>query len=179
MIKLLTVQHVAGLTAQQAYDFLLDFETWDYQAWWPDTHLQAKPLRRCPGHVGNRTFVDQWIGRYRLKMVEEITALDPQKKISIRVCRLGGLPIRMSYEFAEDDRGVTITYTTLAGFTGPLRILNPLFRVYFTRGFAAALDMHLKEEFLRLASLLNGNDEAAGKLITGEWSGIVVASGSI
>lgn len=160
MIHLQTIQYVPGLSAAKAYTFLLDFETADYQAWWPGTHLLAKSLRRVPGHIGNRTLVDQHIGPYRLKMIEETTALIPERKISLRVRGIGGLPVRMSYEFDEDEDGLTITYTTTAGFTGPLRLLNPLFRVYFTQGFAAALDEHLKEEFLRLAELVDALNDA-------------------
>lgn len=156
MLTLQTIQYVPGLSAAKAYEFLLDFETADYQAWWPGTHLSAKPLRRVPGHIGNRTLVDQRIGPYRLKMIEETTHLVPDRKISLRVRGIGGLPVRMSYEFAEDADGVTVVYTTTAGFSGLLRVLNPLFRVYFTRSFAAALDEHLKEEFLRLQALVDG-----------------------
>lgn len=153
MIKWITIQYVAGLNAATAYEFLVDFGDRAYRNWWPGMHFQAKPLRRCLGHVGSRTLVVQDIGPYRLKMIEETTEVVPDRKIALRVRGIGGLPVRMSYEFADDADGVTITYTTTAGFTGPLRFLNPLFRFYFTPRFEAALDEHLKEEFLRLASL--------------------------
>src|SRR5262245_54150324 len=123
MITLQTTQFVAGLSAAKAYEFLVDFSDRDYQNWWPGTHLQAQPLRRCPGHVGNRTRVDQFIGPYRVKMIEETVAAIPDEKIALRVRGIGGLPVRLSYEFVEHDGGVTITYKTVAGFTGPLRVL--------------------------------------------------------
>lgn len=45
--------------------------------------------------------------------------------------------------------GVMITHRIRAGWAGWGRILDPLFRLYFSRSFAAALDTHVRTE-LRL-----------------------------
>lgn len=55
-----------------------------------------------------------------------------------------------TFDFIDYDGGVAITHTTSAGFRGAGRILDPMFRLYFSEQFARALDEHVKTEFLLL-----------------------------
>jgi len=155
MITLQTQVHVAGLTAKIAYEFLTTFEDADYQAWWPGVHLKVIAYRRYPNHVDNIRYLDQFIGDYRVKATEVVLAAIPNREFVRQTTILGvRVPVRMIFEFDDDDAGVTITHTVHAGFAGWGRVLDPAFRLfYFSRRFAAALDEHMKTELAMLADL--------------------------
>ena len=50
--------------------------------------------------------------------------------------------------------GVHIAHTITAGLRGPGRVLDPLLRLYFSRGFARAMDEHVRAEFPKLRDVL-------------------------
>ena len=60
--------------------------------------------------------------------------------------------------------GVEITHTLRAGFRGAGRFLDPLLRLFFSRGFAQALDDHVRTEFPMLRDRLSGVPAATGPL---------------
>ena len=66
------------------------------------------------------------------------------------------LPIRLTLELRDRDGGVTLRHTIRAGFGGPGRVLDPLFRVYFSLRFARDMDEHVRTEFPKLRDLLAG-----------------------
>ena len=40
----------------------------DYQNWWPGTHLQFHTTKRYPDNIGNIVYMDEFIGKRRVKM---------------------------------------------------------------------------------------------------------------
>lgn len=155
MIRWQTRQYVAGLTARSAYEFLTSFDDRDFQAWWPGVHLRVVAYRRTPQVVGSVYYLDQFIGSYRVKATEMIVAAVPGRSFLRQILLWGmRLPVRMRYDFDEDDHGVAITHTTLVGFSGVGRTLDPAFRLYFTARFADALNRHLLDELRMLGDLI-------------------------
>jgi len=60
----------------------------------------------------------------------------------------------LSLDFADVTDGVMISHRIRAGWAGWGRLVDPFFRLYFSRSFAAALDAHVREEFRLLGERL-------------------------
>jgi len=165
MFTLETRAHVAGLSARDAYDFMVVPTAGDFSAWWPGTHLVSKVLRQGVGptgaasHVGTIVYLEQMIGRFRVRETAEIVDAIPGRRFTRQIIVGLHLPIFITFDLADDAAGVTITHTIHAGWRGLRRILDPLFRIFFTRAFAAALDEHLRTEFQLLREVVKPASE--------------------
>ncbi len=158
---------VNGLTGQEITDFLLDCVDDSYQAWWPGTHLEMHVLEHGPGddHVGDVVLMDEYVGSRRVRMVGEVIEAEPGTRI-VWQFRPGGLrlPVRLTLVLSDEDRGVRLRHTITAGWSGRGRVLDPLWRLYFSRSFAGAMDRHVHTEFPLMRDLLHRspNDSASG-----------------
>lgn len=157
MFTLETRAHVAGLSARAAYDYMIVPPAHDFQAWWPGTHLVSRVLRRGvgptgePNDVGTVVYLEQMIGPFHVRETAEIVEAIPGRSFTRRIFVVGiRLPIFITFDLEDTADGVTITHTIRAGWRGFRRILDPLFRLYFTKAFAAALDEHLLTEYVLL-----------------------------
>lgn len=153
MIELETTITVPGLQAAEVLDFLVNCTDERYQAWWPGVHLQFHTVRRVPGDVGSLVYMDEFIGRHRLRMHAVVTELTPARLI----CRMKKgilLPAWLILEFTEGEAGLHIRHAVRAGLPGLGRLLDPLLCLFLTPGFAKDLDQHVRTEFPRLAALL-------------------------
>ena len=158
MLTLESEMTVNGLTGQEITDFLLDCDDDSYQAWWPGTHLELHVLEHGPGddHVGDVVLMDEYIGSRRVRMVGEVIEAVPGKRI-VWQFRPGGLrlPVRLTLALNTEERRVHLRHTITAGWTGRRRVLDPLWRLYFSRAFAGAMDRHVHTEFPLMRDLLH------------------------
>ncbi len=159
MLVLESRMRVEGITGRQITDFLLEANDDRYRAWWPGTHLHLHTLTRGTHagrgeHVGDRVLMDEFIGHRRVRMTGEVVQAVPGKRIVWQPRAGARLPVRLSLELATSAGGVDLRHTITAGWRGPGRLLDPVLRCYFTRGFAAAMDAHVHTEFPRLRDLL-------------------------
>jgi hypothetical protein len=157
MITLQSKTRVAGISGRAILEFLLNATDGDYQRWWPGVHLQLHTIRRHPDNIGNVVYMDEFVGRYRLNATGVVVEVLSGKKIVWQFKKGFRLPVWLSLAFDDDAAGVSVTHTVRAGFGGLGRILDPIFRVYFSAPFAAALDEHVKVEFPRLRDLLTAH----------------------
>ena len=169
MFTIETQTHVNGIHGAAILNFLLHCTDSQYQAWWPGTHLAFHTLTRRPGDVGNRVYMDEFIGQRRVKLHGVLTAVAPGRKIVWQMVQIIRLPVWLTLQTADDGRGVTLTHTVCAGFAGPGRVLDPLFRLYFSDKFRRALDAHVKTEFARLRDLLTRQPKAHRAADRGEY----------
>ena len=147
---------VAGLTGAEVTDFLLQSNDAAYQAWWPGVHLQLHPVAAGRAdHIGDTVFMDEFIGTRRLRMDAVVTEVERGRKLAWQMKKGVRLPVWLTLDLTDGDGGVTIRHTITAGWTGVRRLLDPLFRLYFTPAFAAAMDRHAHTEFPRLRELLH------------------------
>lgn len=156
---------VAGLTAREVTDFMLDCDDARYQAWWPGTHRSFHVVEPGPGsgHVGDRVWMDELVGDRHLRMAAVVVESTPGERIVWQLLPWGlRLPVRLGLTLHDDPDGVRLRHTLTAGWDGWRRVLDPLWRLYFTRSFAAALDEHARTEFPRLADLLRPGQGGAG-----------------
>lgn len=154
---MLTVQskvHVERISGMSIFNFLIDPGDDEYRKWWPGTHLEFHTLKHCPGNVGDVVYMDEYVGRRRVRMTGIVTEAEPGKKITWRLRMLFRLPVWLSVEFEDDSTGVAITHTITAGFRVPGRLLDGVFRLYFSNTFAQAMDEHVHIEFPRLGEIL-------------------------
>ena len=147
MLRLQTKLRVAGITGKEIFDFLANATDRAYQQWWPGTYLQFHPLKRTGDHVGDVIYMDEYIGKRRLRMRGVVVEAAPGRKLVWQLRKAINLPVRLSLDLTDDEGGVAIIHTIEAGFSGPGRLLDPVIRLYFSRNFAAALDDHVKTEF--------------------------------
>jgi hypothetical protein len=158
---------VNGLTGREITDFLLDCGDEAYQAWWPGTHLELHVLKHGPGddHVGDVVLMDEYVGSRRVRMAGEVIEAVPGARIvwQFRPYRLR-LPVRLTLALSDEERGVRLRHTITAGWSGRGRVLDPLWRLYFSRSFAGAMDRHVHTEFPLMRDLLHRtpNDSASG-----------------
>jgi hypothetical protein len=155
MISLRTRVHVTGIRAQDVCEFMLNPTDERYQAWWPGVHRQFHSLEHRPGYVGDLIYMDEFVGRRRLRMAGRVTTAEPDRRIAWRLEAPLRVPAHLSLDLEDDSSGVIITHTTQAGFVGWGKVLDPVLRLYFSDEFARDLDAHVRNEFSRLAELLS------------------------
>jgi hypothetical protein len=154
MISLQSRVHVAGVRSTQLIDFMLNCTDEQYQAWWPGTHLAFHTVEARPGYVGNVVIMDEYIGTRRLKMKAVVAEVVPGKRTVWQFKQVVRLPAYLILEAADVDGGVDLTHTVQVSFRGVGRVLDPLFRLYFSPGFERALDEHAQAEFPMLGEML-------------------------
>lgn len=139
---------VPDLTASAVIGFLLDCSDREYQNWWPGVHLHLhqKTAGRAD-HVGDEAYMDEFIGRRRLRMTAVVIDVEQGRKVLWQMKKAIRLPAWLTIEAVDGPTGVAITHRISAGWTGPGRALDPLLRLYFTPEFAAAMDNHVHTEF--------------------------------
>lgn len=157
MLTLASAMTVPGLTGRELTDFMLDCDDERYQAWWPGTHRQLHVIEPGPGgHVGDLVWMDELVGRRHLRMRAEVVDAVPGERIVWQLLpwRLR-LPVRLTLTLRDTPDGLALTHAITAGWAGRGRVLDPLWRLYFTRSFAAEMDRHARTEFPRLRDVLH------------------------
>jgi hypothetical protein len=148
---------VDGLTARETTDFLLNPSDERYQAWWPDTHHVFHVVKRATreDHVGDVVLMDEHVGSRRIRMDMEVVEAVPGEKIVWLMGRWRiHLPIRLTLVLQNQEHGVLLRHVITAGWSGRGRVIDPLWRLYFSESFAAAMDQHARTEFRLLRDLL-------------------------
>jgi hypothetical protein len=154
MIELVSRVEVGGVTAGDLARFLLNPSDEAYQRWWPGVHLAFHVVRQRPGHLGETVAMDERIGRRRLRMKAVVEEVVPGRRITWRGMMGVRLPVRIVLDLEQTPVGVRIIHAIRAGGRGAWRLLDPLFRLYLSAGFARDMDAHAREEFPRLARML-------------------------
>ena len=147
MLTLQTKLRVDGITSGEIFDFLAGPNDRAYQQWWPGTHLQLHPLEGTGAQVGDLLYMDEYVGTRRLRMTAIVREAVRPERLVWQLKKVVRLPAHLDLELADDRGGVAITHTIRAGFSGPGRILDPLFRLFLSPGFAEAMDEHARTEF--------------------------------
>lgn len=146
--------HVEGIGGLPIFNFFINPNDSAYQSWWPGTHLEFHVQRGAPGSVGCLVYMDEYVGKRRVRMTGVVTEVLPGKKICWQFKALIRLPVWLCLELEDDAHGVVITHTIVAGFGGFGRVLDGIFRLYLSDDFARAMDEHARIEFPRLGELL-------------------------
>jgi uncharacterized protein YndB with AHSA1/START domain len=155
MITIESAIFVDGVSAREIFDFLLDATDESYRRWWPGTHLRLHALKRHEDHTGDVFYMDEYIGNRRVRMKGVVLEAERARRIvwQFEWWRVP-LPARLTLELADRDGGVALRHTIGAGFGGLGRVLDPLFRIYFSPRFARDMDEHARTEFPMLRDLL-------------------------
>lgn len=156
MLTIQSTVFVVGITGREVTDLLLDCTDERYRSWWPGTHLQLHNLARGAEHVGDVVFMDEYVGRRRVRATGVVVKAVPGSKIVWQLRQGVRLPVRLILELTDRDGGVGVRHTIRAGLSGVGRLLDPLLRRYFSPEFAAAMDQHVKTEFPLLRDRLAG-----------------------
>ena len=154
MVTFETRIQVDEITATEIFDFLADPDDESYRAWWPGTHLQFHTVERGDEHLGDVVFMDEYIGKRRLRMRALVTDAVPGRKLDWQLRKGIRLPARLSLGLEDYEGGAEITHTVRTGFRGLGRILDPVLRVVMSESFARDLDAHVRTEFPLLRDLL-------------------------
>lgn len=155
MITIESEIFVDGISAGENFGFLLGATDERYRRWWPGTHLRLHALERHEDHIGDIFYMDEYIGRRRVRMKGVVLEAERPRRIvwQLKWWRVP-LPARLTLELADRNGGVALRHTIRAGFGGPGRILDPLFRIYFSPRFARDMDEHARTEFPMLRDML-------------------------
>ena len=147
-----------GLTGREITDLLLECDDATYQEWWPGTHRAFHVIEPGPGtdHVGDLVWMDESVGSRRLRMAAEVLEVAPGERVvwQLRPWRLRP-PVRLTLTLRDQGAGVELCHTITAGWSGWARAFDPLWRLYFTDAFAAAMDRHARTEFPLVRNLLH------------------------
>lgn len=147
MIELETQIHVPSLRAQEITDFFLTCDDAAYQRWWPGTHLSLHNLDGEPGRIGSLVYMDEFVGRRRVRMTGEIREFIPGKRIVWQLRQFIRLPVRLTLELADESDGVRITHSVRAGFGSAGRVFDSILNLWFDEVFRRDLDEHVRLEF--------------------------------
>jgi hypothetical protein len=155
MIAIESAIFVDGISAGEIFGFLLGATDEGYRRWWPGTHLRLHALKRHEGHIGDVFYMDEYVGKRRVRMKGVVLEAERASRIVWQLrWRRVPLPVRLTLELADRDGGVALRHTIGVGFGGPGRVLDPLFRTYFSPQFARDMDEHARTEFPMLRDLL-------------------------
>lgn len=154
MITIQSRIHVDQIGGIEIFNFLINPTDREYQRWWPGTHIQLHNCVQNPNNVGNIVYMDEFVGKHRVKMMCIVTEAEPGKKLVWQMKKLIRLPVWLVLELKDGKEGVEITHTIKAGWEGVGRILDVIFRIYFSDEFTKAMDEHVKIEFPKLRDLL-------------------------
>jgi hypothetical protein len=154
MLTLESRVHVAGVDGAALYAFLMNPTDEGYRRWWPGTHLAYHALNSGPGRVGTRLFMDEYIGKRRLKMTAVVVEAQPGRRIVWQLEAILRLPAWVRFTLEKTAEGVTVTHTISAGFSGLGAVLDGLLRLYLNDTFARDMDAHVRTEFPRLGAML-------------------------
>jgi len=154
MITLRTQIEVPGITGREILEFLLNCTDEEYQRWWPGTHLKFHTIQGFPGDVGTVIFMEEFVGRRRVKAKGVVAEVDAGRKVVWQFKKLVRLPVRLILVLEDNPDAVQLTHTIEIGYSGVGRMLDPLFRLYFSREFATAMDEHVRTEFPKLRDML-------------------------
>lgn len=155
MLNLTTEIFVKGLTGKEITDFLLQCDDRQYQKWWPGVHLQFHTRKQYPGNAGNVVYMDEFVGKNRVKMKGIVLEIMPGKKLRLQLIKIVKLPVRLLLEFEDKEGGVFIKHIITAGFNGIGKQFDPLLKLYFNDDFRKAMDEHVKTEFPKLKPILH------------------------
>lgn len=157
MLTMQTEVDLRGPSAREVTDFMLECDDTAYAAWWPGTHREFHVVEPGPGagHVGDRVWMDELVGSRHLRMGATVVVADPGHRIvwQLRPWRLP-LPVHLALTVRDEGDHVALRHTLTAGWNGWRRVLDPVWRLYFTAAFTRELDEHARTEFPRLAELL-------------------------
>jgi hypothetical protein len=154
MVILETNVQVKGITAKDIYDFMLNCTDEDYQKWWKGTHLKFHTIKRYPGNLGNLVYVDEFVGKHRVKGHAVVTKLVPYTEMVWQIKMKIKIPAWFIMKFEDLSDGVKIIHIVSAGFHGAGKIFDPLIRLYLNKDFNRKLITHTHEEFPKLAEML-------------------------
>lgn len=154
MITIQSKIHVARIGGMEIFNFFINPSDREYQKWWTGTHLEFHNLRQSPRNIDNIVYMDEYIGKRRVKMTAIVIEAKPGKKITWQFKKIIRLPVWMCLELEDGNEGVAITHTMRAGFEGTGSILDIILRVYLSDAFAKAMDEHAKTEFPKLGDML-------------------------
>ena len=164
MLEVVSTAVVPGARAREVVGFMLEPADSAYRSWWPGVHDRFHITARSgrSDHIGHRVVMDELVGPRRLRFAATVVEVVADRRVVWQLHRGVPLPVRLRLELEDDPhrRGagpsVRVRHTVQAGWAGPGRILDPLFRLYLSRRFAADLDEHVRTEFARLGVLLSG-----------------------
>jgi len=154
---MMTRLHVENLTGNDITHFLTTCSDADYQRWWPGTHLELHTVKGNPGSVGSLVYMDEYIGERRIQMTGRIMELVSGRRLVMQVKRRVMLPVWLKLTLKDDETGVLITHSIEAGYKGLGSLLDPIFRLLFSKAYAEALDDHVRKEFPMLRNLISEN----------------------
>ncbi len=114
---------VPGLTGAEVTDFLSECTDAGYQKWWPGVHLHLRPVAvGNVDHVGDAVFMDEFIGKRRLRMTAVVVEAEPGRKIVWQLKKGICLPAWLTIEVTDRAGCVHVRHTITAGWTrtGPV-----------------------------------------------------------
>jgi len=153
--------YVPDITGAEMMMFMLHCTDREYQAWWQGTHLEFHTIKRYPNDVGNVVYMDEFVGKKRVKMMAIVTEVVPGQRIVWQLKKIIRLPVRLAIDLKDDAEGVMLTHTIRAGFRGVGKILDPFLRIYFSNEFSRAMDEHARIEFPKLRDMLRAPVQVA------------------
>jgi hypothetical protein len=155
MIIMETEVEVEGLSGVDVTDFLLNPTDENYRKWWDGTHIEFHILKSYPGHIGDIVYMDEFIGRHRIRMKGVVENVVPGELIIWQLKKIVKLPLRLLLKLENNENGVKITHAIKVGFKGVGKILDPIITFFIPGDFIEAMDEHAKTEFQKLRDLLH------------------------
>lgn len=154
MLIFKTEVNISGITGKEVTDFFLDCDDIAYQKWWRGTHFRYHFIKRSPRVVGSIIFIDEMVGKYRLKKEAIIIKFVPAKEFVCQFKWFIRLPAKFLIRLEDNKDGLRIMHQVTVGLNGLGRILDPFLRIVYSKPFEDALDEHVRIEFQKLRDFL-------------------------
>jgi hypothetical protein len=125
VLTLQTRIRVDDVAASEIFDFLANPDDEAYRAWWPGSHLRFHLVARGDEHIGDVVYMDEYVGRRRLRMSAVVTTAIPGRRLDWQLKKGIKLPACLSLELEDHEGDVEITHSVRAGFSGIGGVLDP------------------------------------------------------
>ena len=77
MLVIQSKTHVDRITGREIFDFLINPTDHEYRRWWKGTHLQFHTVKRCENDIGNVVYMDEFIGKRRVRLTGAVIEAVP------------------------------------------------------------------------------------------------------
>lgn len=79
MFTFQTKMHVTDFSAKTITDFLLNPSDEAYNRWWKGVHLEYHRVKTDSNHIGDVIYMDEFIGKYRMRVQAVVMNAIPGK----------------------------------------------------------------------------------------------------
>ncbi len=144
---------VNGILPYKIYDFMLTLDKEKFIQWHPIDHIDFRLIKQSAKIKGNIFYFHELIGgKFKLENKWEIIDFIKDEMLLMKAKII--IPVFLKLTFHQEDNNTIVTHQLQIGFKSLAFINNLIVRKSFSVDRQQASDLHAKQEFKNLETLL-------------------------